>query len=145
MPASAEMRRAEPADGEAVQELIRRAQEGDLSVLPLLRAWLDDNPDVWRRIGDLAGHAEEAVLGLIAGRDLLLKEAASGEGMAASRSITLPARIAAARPKTTRSISELDPSRLAPWTEAQPASPTAIKPGCTRFGSAAVGSSASPQ
>ena len=50
-------------------------------------------------------------------------------GIAASRSTTWPARIAAARPKTTRSISELEPSRLAPCTEAQPASPTAIRPG----------------
>ena len=36
----------------------------------------------------------------------------------------------AALPNTTRSISELEPSRLAPCTETQAASPTAIKP-CT--------------
>ena len=45
-----------------------------------------------------------------------------------------PARRAAARPKTTRSVSELEPSRLAPCTEAQAASPTAIRPGDGRIG-----------
>jgi hypothetical protein len=41
------------------------------------------------------------------------------------------ARIAAARPNTTRSSSELEPRRLAPWTDTQAASPIAIKPGTT--------------
>jgi hypothetical protein len=66
-------------------------------------------------------------------------------GTLESRSTTWPALMAAARPKTTRSISELEPSRLAPWTEAQAASPTAIRPGATRSGSSFVGASTSPQ
>jgi hypothetical protein len=40
----------------------------------------------------------------------------------------------AARPKTTRSMSEFEPRRFAPCTEAQPASPTAIRPGTMRVG-----------
>ena len=60
---------------------------------------------------------------------ILSTDARSIAGTGASRSMTSPARIAAARPNTTRSISELEPSRLAPCTEAQPASPTAIRPG----------------
>jgi hypothetical protein len=36
-----------------------------------------------------------------------------------------------ARPNTTRSISELEPRRLAPCTDTQAASPTAIRPGTT--------------
>jgi hypothetical protein len=43
-------------------------------------------------------------------------------------------RSAAARPNTTRSISELEPRRLAPCTETQAASPTAIRPGTTASG-----------
>ena len=39
--------------------------------------------------------------------------------------------LAQARPKTTRSNRELAPSRLAPCTEAQPASPQAYSPGIT--------------
>ena len=54
------------------------------------------------------------------------------------RSSVLPARRAAARPKTTRSVSELEPSRLAPCTEAQAASPTAIRPGTIAIGIAAA-------
>ncbi len=38
---------------------------------------------------------------------------------------------AASRPKTTRSSSELDPRRLAPCTDTQAASPTAMSPGTT--------------
>ena len=41
---------------------------------------------------------------------------------------------AASRPNTTRSSRELEPSRLAPCTETQAASPTAIRPGTTAFG-----------
>ena len=40
-------------------------------------------------------------------------------------------RSAAARPNTTRSISEFEPSRLAPCTDTQAASPSAIRPGTT--------------
>ena len=47
-------------------------------------------------------------------------------------STTSLALIAAALPKTTKSIKLLDPNLLAPWTEAHPASPTAIKPGWTK-------------
>ena len=39
------------------------------------------------------------------------------------------ALFAAALPKTTKSIKELDPNLLAPWTETQAASPIAINPG----------------
>ena len=40
----------------------------------------------------------------------------------------------AARPKTTKSIKELDPSLFAPWTETHAASPIAIRPGTTQSG-----------
>jgi len=39
--------------------------------------------------------------------------------------------LAQARPNTTRSRRELAPSLLAPWTEAQAASPQAYNPGIT--------------
>ena len=39
--------------------------------------------------------------------------------------------LAQARPNTTKSRSELAPSLLAPWTEAQAASPAAYNPGIT--------------
>ena len=69
----------------------------------------------------------------------LSMEAWFSSGFGVFGSTIPPARMAAARPNTTRSISELDPKRLAPCTEAQPASPTAIRPGTIAFGSVAVG------
>jgi hypothetical protein len=53
-------------------------------------------------------------------------------------------RLPAARPKTTRSISELEPRRLAPWTETQAASPIAIRPGTTVSGLPSRSVSTSP-
>ena len=44
-------------------------------------------------------------------------------------------RSAAARPNTTRSISEFEPRRLAPCTDTHAASPSAIRPGTTASGS----------
>ena len=63
----------------------------------------------------------------------------------ASASTVLPARMAAARPNTTKSIKEFEPNLFAPCTEAHPASPTAIRPGTIEFGSATLGLRTSPQ
>jgi hypothetical protein len=57
-----------------LQELVSRAQAGDRSVLPELRAFLDDNPSVWSQTDDLAVQAQELWLQLLAGKDLLLEE-----------------------------------------------------------------------
>jgi hypothetical protein len=51
---------------------------------------------------------------------------------------------AAARPNTTRSSSEFEPSRFAPCTDTQAASPTAISPGTTLSGSPFASVSTSP-
>jgi hypothetical protein len=53
---------------------VERAQKGDASTLPELRALLDGNAELWRRHGDLAWHAEDALVRLAAGDDLLLRE-----------------------------------------------------------------------
>ncbi len=58
-----------------LEELLRRAQKGDESVLPQLRQTLDANPHLWREPGDVARLSEEAWLGMMAGRDRWLKEA----------------------------------------------------------------------
>jgi hypothetical protein len=55
-------------------ELVQRAQQGDLSVLPLLREALEGDPTVWQEYGDLAAQAQEAWLQLLAGTDYLLAE-----------------------------------------------------------------------
>jgi hypothetical protein len=53
---------------------VRRAREGDQTVLPGLRRLLNDNPRLWECHGDMAQQAEEAWLRLAAGHDLFLHE-----------------------------------------------------------------------
>jgi hypothetical protein len=59
---------------ERLKELVRRAQEGDTSILPELRQFLDLNPSVWQVGGDLAVQAQGAWLRLLAPKDLLFRE-----------------------------------------------------------------------
>jgi hypothetical protein len=75
MPPPPEQKQAKPAGIEEVAPLVQRAQAGDTSVLPQLRALLDSRPDLWRQAGDLGRHAREALLALAAGGDLLAGEA----------------------------------------------------------------------
>ena len=61
---------------ERLQRLVQRAEQGDESVLPELRAALDANAWVWERYGDLSQQSQAAWLQLIAGKNLLLLESA---------------------------------------------------------------------
>src|SRR5262245_50727317 len=61
-------------DMERLAELVQRAQQGDLTVLPLLREALEADPSLWQEYGDLAAQAQEAWLQLLAGTDYLLAE-----------------------------------------------------------------------
>jgi hypothetical protein len=62
-----------PAEDE-VRSLLERARGGDATDLAALREALDRHPEVWRAYGDLAAHARNAWIELIAGQDLALKE-----------------------------------------------------------------------
>ena len=64
--------------------------------------------------------------------------------MAAPASTVSPQRRPAARPNTTRSVSELEPSRLAPCTDTQAASPMASRPGTMVSGLPSFSVSTSP-
>ena len=55
-------------------EVLRRAEKGDRSVLPLLNDMLDRAPDVVAEIGDLAWSTNQALLALTAGENLWLRE-----------------------------------------------------------------------
>jgi hypothetical protein len=54
--------------------LLQRCQQGDRAALPQLRAVLDQHPEVWRNIGDLARHAESAWVDLICGTNDSIRE-----------------------------------------------------------------------
>ena len=61
-------------DTERLAELVQRAQQGDVTALPLLREALEGDPSLWQEYGDLAAQAQEAWLQLLAGTDYLLAE-----------------------------------------------------------------------
>jgi hypothetical protein len=63
-----------PHDVDRLAELVQRAQQGDLTVLPLLREALEADSSLWQEYGDLAAQAQEAWLQLLAGTDYLLAE-----------------------------------------------------------------------
>jgi hypothetical protein len=54
--------------------LLKRAEQGDRSVLPDLHKALDANAEIWQRYGDLAAQAEASLILLAAGPNLLLAE-----------------------------------------------------------------------
>jgi hypothetical protein len=58
-----------------VEQLLAHARAGDRTVLPQLQRALDADSSLWRRYGDLAGQAVAAWIDLLAGDDLLLREA----------------------------------------------------------------------
>jgi hypothetical protein len=66
---------AEAPYTEEMREVLLRAQQGDQAALPRLRELLDDRPELWRRLGDLAGHARDGLLALASGTSLLAREA----------------------------------------------------------------------
>jgi hypothetical protein len=54
--------------------LLKRAEQGDRSVVPAMQRALDENPAIWRHYGDLAAQAEAALVTLAAGANLLLAD-----------------------------------------------------------------------
>jgi hypothetical protein len=59
---------------QAIRELADRANRGSEEALARLRRLLDDCPEIWDQVGDLARHAELAWLDLVAGADHLMLE-----------------------------------------------------------------------
>jgi hypothetical protein len=57
-----------------LRQVVLRAEQGDASVMPLLRRLLDETPTLWQRYGDLAEQAELAWLSLVCGNNLALRE-----------------------------------------------------------------------
>ena len=61
-------------ENERLARLVRRAEQGDHSVLPELREALDADATLWKDYGDLALQAEASLVGLAAGKNLLMAE-----------------------------------------------------------------------
>lgn len=54
--------------------LVQAANNGDAKAQGRLRSVLEENPVIWQQVGDLAQHAERALLMLVAGPDQLARE-----------------------------------------------------------------------
>ncbi|MEI7687831.1 MAG: hypothetical protein WCL32_22730 [Planctomycetota bacterium] len=55
--------------------IVERANAGDKNALQKLRSLLDENPAIWRTVGDLSRHAELFWIDLLAGKNTLAHEA----------------------------------------------------------------------
>jgi hypothetical protein len=64
----------EPLSPEQIQDILDRAQQGDHTVLPELEHLLDNQPEIWRRCGDLAGQVQAAWIKVVAGENALLEQ-----------------------------------------------------------------------
>src|SRR5262249_40372227 len=60
---------------QAIRELADRANRGSEEALARLRRLLDDCPEIWGHVGNLARHAELAWLDILTGADHLMREA----------------------------------------------------------------------
>jgi len=56
-------------------DLVRRARDGDATVLPKIRGALDGSPRLVELLGDLAETAQRVFVEMLAGKDLLMREA----------------------------------------------------------------------
>jgi hypothetical protein len=65
----------QPAYPVELKTVLERARQGDASALPELKRAFDEHPEFITLFGDLARHVEEALLRLIAGDNLLGREA----------------------------------------------------------------------
>ena len=66
--------REAPAESITFRQLAEQANNGDPGALQRLRKALDESPEVWQRMGDLAAHARLTLIRLIAAGDMLLFE-----------------------------------------------------------------------
>lgn len=61
-------------DRATFEAVVKKANGGDQAALGELRRILDDNPLLWRRFGDLQGHAERAWIALASEGDVAVSE-----------------------------------------------------------------------
>jgi hypothetical protein len=73
-PTSPQGREMDLPTGDDLARLLKRAEKGDVTVLPLLRRVLDECPAIWEGYGDLSLQAQGALVKLAGGNNLLLCE-----------------------------------------------------------------------
>ncbi len=78
-------------DGEKIEKLFRRAEQGDEKALAFMREWFDDTPSACDKIGDLARRAEDSLVNVFT-KNPLVKEALRFKLNALRREILGPDR-----------------------------------------------------
>ena len=59
---------------DSLKSLVEQAQCGDISILPVIRHWLDQVPEVWNDSHVLAQQVERSWITALSGQDLMSKE-----------------------------------------------------------------------
>ena len=62
------------SDAARLNALVDLAKTGDQGAIAELQRVLDENPQVWRAIGDLGAHVEASYIGLVAGQNVLVRD-----------------------------------------------------------------------
>ncbi len=76
-------------DGEKIEKLFRRAEQGDEKALAFMREWFDDTPSACDKIGDLARRAEDSLVNVYT-KNLVIQEALHSKLNALRREIGGP-------------------------------------------------------
>jgi len=76
-------------DGEKIEKLFRRAEQGDEKALAFMREWFDDTPSACDKIGDLARRAEDSLVKVYT-KKLVIQEALHSKLNALRREIRGP-------------------------------------------------------
>ena len=77
---------------DALKSLVQQAQQGDTSILPVIRPLLDQVPELWENSRVLACQVERAWMTALSGQDLLSKEIITREveGLRSQRKLLQP-------------------------------------------------------
>ena len=73
-----------------MKKLLRKAEQGDKSVLPTLQTWMDSTPGYWETVGDLAKTARQSLIETISGDNLLVQEAHDRKCIALTKELAGP-------------------------------------------------------
>ncbi len=65
---------------ESFKKMRQKANDGDPKALKMLRQYMDDFPEIWKEVGDLARHAQEAFIQRASDGDELVKESIRRKG-----------------------------------------------------------------
>jgi hypothetical protein len=73
-----------------LKAILRKAEQGDTTVLPALRAYMDQAPGFWEQRGDMGKATQTALLHLAAGENLLVQESIARKCAALSQELAGP-------------------------------------------------------